>query len=70
MAEIEEKQEEDEVSQFVTDLLTFIERQNKEGIQPSKEQRSGETAPKRGLEEKYFLPRTPVLRTTDYRLKN
>ena len=28
--EIEEKQEEDEVSQFVTDLLTFIERQAKQ----------------------------------------
>ena len=68
--EIEEKQEEDEVSQCITDLLTFIERQNRECIQPSKEQQSGETAPKRGLEEKYFLPRPPVLRTTDYPLKN
>ncbi len=38
--EIEENQEDDEVSQFFTDLLTFIVRLNKGCLQPDKEQSS------------------------------
>ncbi|KAL1022531.1 hypothetical protein UPYG_G00028940 [Umbra pygmaea] len=67
---IGENLEDDEVSQFFTDLLKFIERQNRGCLQPGKEQILEEPAPKKGLEEKYFLSRTPFLKTTDSSIKS
>lgn len=66
--EIEEKQEDDEVEQFYTDLVTSIERLGK-GACPSDEDQhpSEEPAPKKVLER--FWLRTPPPRTTDSPLK-
>ena len=68
--EIEEKQEDDEVTQFFTDLQTFVEKLHEERMQTDKEMSAEESATKKGLGEKYFLPHHLFQRMPDYPFKS
>lgn len=68
--ELEEGEEDDRVSQYLTDLLTFMDRHNTGCLQPDKVQSEGEPLPKEGLAEKYLSPHNPLQRTTDSPLRS
>lgn len=53
-----EENEEDDRNQYCTDLLTFIDRQNRDSFQPHKEQSHEESASKKELEEINFFHTT------------
>ena len=53
MDQIEKDQEEDEVCQYLTDVLKCIEEKNEEYIVPEEEQSLVEPAPKKGVEERH-----------------
>ncbi|KAG1936440.1 interleukin-1 receptor accessory protein-like 1-A [Pimephales promelas] len=67
--DLEESEEGDQVKQYCVDLLTYIERQSKEGRQPDAVKPSEKPAPKEE-EKKRFAPPSPPVKKAESSLRS